>query len=72
MKTGIQMLSGGRFLSAHIGALVYFDQRHKIIKTKLSDGSFAELVQERQSDGSYRDQILTIRNEETSILEYKR
>jgi hypothetical protein len=42
------------------GVEVYYDSRHKVIKTPLSGGGFAELVQVRQPDGSYRDQMLSI------------
>jgi hypothetical protein len=56
----IEMLNGGRFISTHIGATVYYDARHRIIKTRLTGGKWAELVQERQTDGSYLDQFLSI------------
>ena len=56
----ITMLEGGRFVSEHLGGLVYYDARHRVLKTRLEDGKIAELVQERLEDGSYRDQFLTI------------
>jgi hypothetical protein len=62
----ITLLDGARFISAHIGAEVYFDSRHRLIKTTLDKGIKAELMQERQADGSYKDQYLII---EDSIVE---
>jgi hypothetical protein len=56
----IKMLAGGRFISRHLGGTVYFDARHRVIKTRLTGGTWAELVQERLGDGSYRDQFLSI------------
>jgi hypothetical protein len=54
------MLNGGRFVSEHLGGLVYYDARHRVFKVRLEGGKTAELVQERLEDGSYRDQFLTI------------
>jgi hypothetical protein len=62
----ITLLDGVRFISAHIGAQVYFDSQHRLIKTTLDKGIKAELMQERQADGSYKDQYLII---EDSIVE---
>jgi hypothetical protein len=57
-------------ISHHDGGVdVYYDSRHKVIKTRLSGGGFAELVQERQADGSYKDQILCI-NRAAVFVEY--
>jgi hypothetical protein len=56
-----EFLSGCRMVSHRDGGVdVYYDSSHKVIKTRLSGGGFAELVQERQADGSYRDQMLSI------------
>ena len=44
----IQMVSGGRFFSHHDHAIVYFDSRHRVIKTKLEGGLIGELVEELQ------------------------
>ena len=71
MKTNrIEMLSGGRFVSHHDHAMVYFDSRHRVIKTELEGGMLAELVEELQPEGiftssdwpkrSYRPQLLTV------------
>jgi hypothetical protein len=54
------MLEGGRFISQHLGATVYHDARHRVIKTELEGGQWGELVQERLENGSYRDQFLSI------------
>jgi len=62
----ITLLVGMRFTSAHIGAQVYFDSRHRLIKTTLDKGIKGELMQERQADGSYKDQYLII---EDSLVE---
>jgi hypothetical protein len=56
----IQMMNGGRFISHHDAAELYFDSQHKIIKTRLEGGGFLELVKELQTDGSYRDEMLSI------------
>jgi hypothetical protein len=71
MKTHrIERLSGGRFVSHHEHALVYFDSRHRVIQTKLEGGVLGELVEELQPEGiftssdwpkrSYRPQLLTV------------
>jgi hypothetical protein len=58
-----QKLNGSRFIMHHAGGIdVYFDSRHKIIKCLMTDGSICELIKERQQDGSYRDQMLSINN----------
>ncbi len=56
----ITMLEGGRFISQHLGAIIYFDARHRVIKTRLTGGVWAELVQERLGDDSYRNQFISI------------
>ena len=50
--------------------MVYFDSRHRVIKTELEGGMLAELVEELQPEGiftssdwpkrSYRPQLLTV------------
>jgi hypothetical protein len=52
------------------GVDVYYDNRHKIIRTRLSGGGFAELVQELQADGSYRDQMLSINDAPGLVIHY--
>ena len=58
MKTAhrIEMLKGGRFISHHADAEVYYDSRHKVIKSRMEGGGFFELIKEMQADGSYRSQ----------------
>ena len=70
MKPKITMLDGGRFLSRHDGAIVYYDSRHQILKVRMEGGYTFELVRERLKDGSYRDQLLSTRNKEgeTSLI----
>jgi hypothetical protein len=70
----ITMLSGGRFIASHIGCTVYYDSRHKVIKTRLSGGGFAELVKERQNDGTWSDQMFVIcnANGERHVTEFER
>ena len=55
----ITMKDRGRFFSQHAGATVYYDSRHKVYKVPMEGGYIFEMVQERQADGSYRDQLLT-------------
>ena len=47
------MLSGGRFVSHHEQALVYYDSRHRVIQTQLEGGSRGELVEELQPEGIF-------------------
>ena len=57
----VTMLNNGRFISDHgSGTTCYYDSRHKLIKTHLCGGGFAELIKELQQDGSYRNQFLTV------------
>jgi len=42
------MVSGGRFLSHRGHAIVYFDSRHRVTKTKLEGGLMGELVETLQ------------------------
>jgi hypothetical protein len=60
----IKQLSAGRFISAHIGATVYHDSRHRLIKTKLEGGVIGELMQEIRSNGfEFRDQYVLVGKE---------
>jgi hypothetical protein len=70
----IEMLSGGRFISHHLGAEAYHDSRHRVIKVKYSSGGFGELIQELQPDGSWRNQMLVTVSpaDQRSIIEYAR
>ena len=72
MKTNrIEMVSGGRFLSHRGHAIVYFDSRHRVTKTKLEGGMLAELMEELQPEDiftssdwpkrSYRYQLETVK-----------
>ena len=72
MNNRIQMLSGRRFLSKHVGAEVYYDSRHQVIKTSFTGGGYGELIKELQPDGRYRNQILFIVSPEgkPSTMEY--
>ena len=64
------MLSGGRFVSHHNDALVYFDSRHRVTKIELEGGMLGELVEELQPESiftspdwpkrSYRAQLFTV------------
>ena len=45
----VTMLNNGRFISDHgSGTTCYYDRRHKLIRTRLSGGGFAELIKELQ------------------------
>jgi hypothetical protein len=76
MKTAnrIEMMTGGRFISHHDAAELYYDSRHKIIKTRMEGGGFLELIQEMQADGSYWNEMLfTVSpSGERLIIEYPR
>jgi hypothetical protein len=57
----IRVLYGGRFISHHDEQVtLFFDARHRVMKTRLEGGIMCELVQERREDGSYRDQLMVI------------
>jgi hypothetical protein len=69
----VTMLNNGRFISDHgSGTTCYYDSRHKLIRTRLSGGGFAELIKELQPDGSYRNQFLTlcVPDGEREVIEY--
>ena len=72
MNNKVQMLSSRRFLSHHIGAEVYYDSRHQVIKTWFTGGGHGELIKKLQADGSYRKEILLIVSPEgeRSTMEY--
>ena len=71
MKTNqIEMVSAGRFFSHHDHAIVYFDSRHRVTKTKFEGGMMGELVEEVKPEDiftsfnwpkrSYRHQLETV------------
>jgi hypothetical protein len=70
----IQMMRGGRFISHHDAAEVYYDSRCTIIKAHMEGGGFFELVKERQADGSYGSETLSVVSPsgDRSIVEYPR
>jgi hypothetical protein len=82
MKTKrIEMVSGGRFFSHHDDAIVYFDSRHRVTKTKLEGGLMGELVEELQPEDiftssdwpkrSYRHQLETVNGgDRVSVIEF--
>ena len=76
----IEMVSSGRFFSHHDRAIVYFDSRHRVSKTKLEGGQIAELVEELQPEEiftssdwpkrSYRHQLETVNGTDgVSVIE---
>jgi hypothetical protein len=77
----IEMVSGGRFFSHHDHAIVYFDSRHRVTKTKLKGGLIGELVEELQPQDifsssdwpkrSYRHQLETVHGGDgVSVIEF--
>jgi hypothetical protein len=77
----IEMVSGGRFFSHHDHAIVYFDSRHRVTKTKLDGGVIGELVEELQPEDiftsfywpkrSYRHQLETVSGcNGTGVIEF--
>ena len=69
MNRIVTTMPGGRFLSRHLAALIYHDGQHKVIKVRLSEGGFMELIQARQEDGSFRPQMLSyVTTEDEHIL----
>ena len=59
-------------MSHHIGAEVYYDSGHQVIKTSFTGGGHGELIKELHPDGRYRNQILFIMSPEgeRSTMEY--
>jgi len=56
----IEMRNDGRFISHHgNGVDVYFDSRHKIIKSHMEGGCWATLVMGQDIEGHRRAQMLT-------------
>ena len=69
----VTLLNNGRFISDHgSGTTCYYDSRHKLIRTRLSGGGFAELIKELQPGGIYRNQFLTVCGPggEREVIEY--
>jgi hypothetical protein len=69
----IKMMSGGRFVSHHGTACdVYFDSRHKIIKSRMEDGAYGELVLAMNSEGKFHAQLLSVCDPDgtRTVLEY--
>ena len=77
----IQMVSRGRFFSHHAHAIVYFDSRHRVTKTRLEGGLIGELVEGLEPQDifpssdwpkrSYRHQLETInRGDGVSVIEF--
>ena len=76
------MASAGRFLSHHDHAIVYFDSRHRVTKTKFEDGMMGELVEEVEPEDiftsfnwpkrSYRHQLETVNGGDgVSVIEFE-
>ena len=72
MENKIELLGFGRFISHHLGGEVYYDSRHKVLKTTCRDGTVLELVKETSDGGeTYRDQMIVVNNNGAlSVLEY--
>jgi hypothetical protein len=72
----IEIISAGRFISHHAsGVDVYYDSRHRIIKSRVEGGGLAELVLARDDEGGhYRAQMLLTsdRDGNRSIIAYAR
>jgi len=71
----IEMRNDGRFISHHgNGVDVYFESRHKIIKSHMEGGSWATLVMGQDTEGHRRAQMLTPtdRDHNTAVYEYGR
>jgi hypothetical protein len=62
-------LGNSRFIIHKGQTDVLYDSRHRIIKTRASDGAVLELLQERRPDGSYFNLFLRINRNELVILE---
>ena len=72
----IEIISAGRFISHHAsGVDVYYDSRHRIIKSRVEGGGLAELVLALDDkSGHCRAQILLTcdRDGNRTITEYAR
>jgi hypothetical protein len=74
MKT-VEMRNNGRFISHHgNGVDVYYDSRHRIIKSRVAGGCLATLVMEQTPEGGWRAQMLETcdRDGRHTVIEYRR
>ena len=74
-RKAIEMRKHGRFISHHLSGIdVYYDSRHKIIKSRVAGGCLAILVMDQDTEGHWRAQMLEVcdRNGNSSITEYSR
>ena len=72
----IEIISGGRFISHHAsGVDVYYDSRHRIIRSRVEGGCLVELVLARDDECEhYREQMLLTcdRDGSRTITDYAR
>jgi hypothetical protein len=63
----------GRFTKMTYEVTVYEDSCHVVTKVRLEGGALGTLVKERQFDGFYRNQMMTIqRNGDVNVIEFER
>ena len=64
----------GRFTKMTSEVAVYEDNRHIVTEARLSGGGHGTLVKERQSNGTYSNQMMTIANAhgDVSVIEFGR
>ncbi|MBV8815773.1 MAG: hypothetical protein JO271_14885 [Verrucomicrobia bacterium] len=62
-------LGNSRFIIHKGQTDILYDSRHRIIKTRASDGAVLELLQERRPDGSYANLFLRVNRNEPVIFE---
>ena len=64
----------GGFTKLTSEVAVYEDSRHIVTEARLSGGGHGTLVKERQSNGTYSNQMMTIANAygEVSVIEFGR
>jgi NAD(P)-dependent dehydrogenase (short-subunit alcohol dehydrogenase family) len=67
---GVTMETNRRF-THRLGCSCYEDNRHIVTKVALEGDTYGTLVKERQVDGSYRNQMMTIeRNGDATVIEF--
>jgi hypothetical protein len=59
-----------RRFTQRLGCSCYEDNRHIVTKVALEGDTYGTLVKERQVEGSYRNQMMTIeRNGDATVIE---
>lgn len=70
----IELGNNGRFISHHgSGVDIYYDSRHRIIRSRVEGGCLATLVMDQDTEGHWKAQMLEVCDKEgnRTITEYR-